>query len=51
MTEVEGLPANRPATWVRITYRKDFYGGGHIIGRTVVPAGVAFEVYDDGEAF
>lgn len=50
VTEVEGLPAYQPTTHVQLTYRKDF-ARGHIIGQTVVPAGVTFEVHDDGEAF
>lgn len=50
VTGVEGRPAHQPMTSVEITYRKDF-AEGHIIGRTTMPAGVTFELYDDGEPF
>lgn len=51
VTDVKGLPEFEPATSVQITYRKDYAGGTHLIGQTVVPAGVTFQLYDDGEAF
>lgn len=51
VTEAKSLPAFEPATHVQITYRKDYAEGTFVIGTTTVPAGVTFELYDDGSPF
>src|SRR5687767_3034041 len=51
ITDVERLPAFKPAQTVKLRYRCLHFGGHPLDGTMTVPAGQTFPVYDDGSLF